>query len=185
MSNSSKSSGVASNIIVSAEDIYARLQVLAHQINLDYGGRDVDLVCLTNSAMAFTADLMRLITVPVRLHAMAFSSFAPVPRSGAVRLTLDIAESLEGRHVLVLEGMVISGRTPQYLMNLLRLRQPASLELCVIGSKPAELAVDLPIKYRLFTFGTEWVAGYGIGKGAESASPDLIDLSQHMNLDET
>jgi hypoxanthine phosphoribosyltransferase len=72
--------------------------------------------------------------------------------------------------------MVISGRTPLYLMNLLRLRHPASLALCVIGSKPAELAVDLPIKYRLFEFGKEWVAGYGIGHGQERASADLVNL---------
>lgn len=177
MSNSSKSSGIASNILVSAEDIYARLQVLAQEINLDYAGRELDLVCLTTSAMVFSADLMRLIAVPVRLHAMAFSSYAPVPRSGAVRITLDITESLEGRHVLVVEGLVISGRTPQYLMSLLRLRQPASLELCVIGSKPAELAVNLPIKYQLFAFGTEWVAGYGMGKGCERTSRHLINVS--------
>ena len=95
---------------------------------------------------------------------------------GAVRLTLDIDEPLQGRHVLVTEGMVISGRTPLYLRNLLLLRQPASLEFCVIGSKPEELAVDLPIKYRLFEFSKEWVAGYGIGHGSEKALPHLVNL---------
>lgn len=147
------------------------------QINDDYAGREIDLVCLTNAAMTFTADLMRALEVPVRLHVLAFISYVPTPASGEVRLTLDIGEPLQGRHVLVTEGMVISGRTPFYLMNLLRLRQPASLELCAIGIKPAESAVNLSIRYRLFEFGKEWVAGYGIGHGAEKASPHLLDMS--------
>lgn len=176
MSNLSDSSNNAPKILMSAEKIHECLQVLAQQINVDYESREIDLVCLTNSAMYFTADLVRLIQLPVKLHVMAFNSYTPAPKSGEVRLTLDIAESLEGRHVLVMEGMVISGRTPLYLVNLLRLRQPASLELCIIGSKPAELAVELPIKYRLFEFGKEWVAGYGIGHGSEKASADLLDL---------
>jgi hypoxanthine phosphoribosyltransferase len=127
--------------------------------------------------MTFTADLVRMLEVPTRLHALAFTSYASTPKSGEVRLTLDIGEPLEGRHVLVTEGMIISGRTPLYLMNLLRLRQPASLEICAIGSKPEELAVDLRIKYRLFEFAKEWVAGYGIGHGAEKASSNLLDIS--------
>jgi hypoxanthine phosphoribosyltransferase len=167
----------SSRILVSAEQIHERLQLLAQQINVDYEGHELDVICLTNSAMTFTTDLVRLIEVPVKVHMMAFISYTPAPKSGEVRLTLDIADALEGRNVLVVEGMVISGRTPLYLMNLLRLRQPASMELCAIGSKPSELAVDLPIKYRLFEFGKEWVAGYGIGHGAEKGSGDLLDMS--------
>lgn len=176
MSDLSHASSNTPGILVAAEKIHERLQALAQQINVDYKNRDIDLVCLTNSAMTFMADLMRLIQRPVKPHAIAFDSYTPAPKSGEVRLTLDIATPLEGRHVLVVEGMVISGRTPLYLMNLLRLRQPASLELCVIGSKPAELTVDLPIRYRLFEFGTEWVAGYGIGHGTEKAAASLLNL---------
>lgn len=166
----------SAKVLIPAVSLRRRLQEVATQINGDYAGREIDLVCLTNAAMIFTADLIRLLEVPVRTHALAFTSYSPAPMSGEVRLTLDIGEPLQGRHVLVTEGMIISGRTPLYLMNLLRLRQPASLELCAIGSKPAELAVDQPIKYRLFEFGKEWVAGYGIGHGAEKASRDLLDL---------
>jgi hypoxanthine phosphoribosyltransferase len=163
-------------VLIQAETLRQRLQEVATQINSDYVGREIDLVCLTNAAMTITADMMRLLQVPARLHALAFTSYSSAPISGEVRLTLDITEPLNGRHVLVMEGMVISGRTPLYLLNLLRLRQPASLELCVIGSKPSELAVDLPIKYRLYEFGNEWVAGYGIGHGAEKALPHLVNL---------
>ena len=177
MSNLPQSSHKSPIILFSAEKIHESLQVLAEQISEDYLGRELDVVCLTNSAMTLAADLMRLVKVPVRLHAMAFDSYKPAPKSGEVRLTLDVTEPLAGRHVLVIEGMIISGRTPLYLMNLLRLRQPASIELCVIGSKPLELLVSLPIKYRLFEFSNEWVAGYGIGNGIEKTSSDLVDMS--------
>lgn len=163
-------------VLVAAAELRERLEQLANEINRDYAGREIDLVCLSNSAMVFTADLARLIKVPVRQHLLAFTTYPNAPQSGEVRITLDVAEPLEGRHVLLVEGMVISGRTPLYLMNLLRLRRPASLDLCVIGSKPAELAVELTIKYRLFEFGKEWVAGYGIGHGAEKSSMDLVNL---------
>jgi hypoxanthine phosphoribosyltransferase len=85
---------------------------LAAQISADYAGREIDLVCLAHSAMMFTGDLVRHITVPVKQHALAFSSYPQPSSSGEVRLTLDVAEPLQGRHVLRAEGMVISGRTP-------------------------------------------------------------------------
>ncbi len=177
MLDNSSDSILSHKVLISAESIRKRLQEIAKQINIDYAEREIDLVCLTNSAITFTTDLMRMLEIPTRLHLIAFTSYSPAPISGEVRLTLDINEPLQGKHILVIEGMVISGRTPLYLMNLLSLRQPASLALCAIGSKPAELAVDLPIKYRLFEFSTEWVAGYGIGKGHERISADLLNLN--------
>ena len=176
MSNLSHAYSSNPEILVTSEKILERLEELAKQINVDYEGRDIDVVCFTKSAMTFTTDLVRLIRRPVRLHEIAFDSYAPSPNSGEVRLTLDLTTPLEGRHVLVVEGVVISGRTPLYLMNLLRLRQPESLELCVIGSKPKELAVDLSIRYSLFEFSTEWVAGYGIGHGTERTAAALLNL---------
>ena len=164
-------------VLASAAEIKKRVQVLAARISADYAGREVDVVCLAHQAMMFTADLVRHSSVPVRQHVLAFSNYPNASASGEVRLTLDVAEPLEGRCVVLTEGMVISGRTPLYVMNLLRLRRPASLDLCVIGNKPSELAVDLPIKYRLFEFGNEWVAGYGMGKGRENTLENLVDLS--------
>ena len=163
-------------VLVSVAELNERLEKLANEINRDYAEREIDLVCLSNSAMFFTADLARLIQVPVRQHLLAFVSYPKAPQSGEVRITLDVAEPLEGRHVLLVEGIVISGRTPLYLMNLLRLRRPASLELCAIGMKSKQLAVDLAVKYHLFDFDQEWVAGYGIGHGQEKASADLLNM---------
>lgn len=166
----------APTVLVAAAELRERLEQLANEINRDYAGREIDLVCLSNSAMVFTADLARLIQVPLRQHLLAFTTYPNSPQSGEVRITLDVGEPLEDRHVLLVEGMIISGRTPLYLMNLLRLRQPASLEICAIGMKPKQLAVDLAVKYHLFDFDQEWVAGYGIGHGPEKASGGLLNL---------
>lgn len=166
-----------SRILHDASSLRAHVGALAAKISVDYAGREIDVVCLLNGASTFAADLVRQITVPVRLHQLGFSSYPDAPKSGEVRLTLDVAEPLQGRHVLVAEGIVVSGRTPAYVMNLLRLRQPASLEMCAIGVKPRHLAADLQVRYAMFELGDEIAAGYGIGKGPERASPDLIDMA--------
>ena len=106
---------------------------------------------------------------------MAFDPYPNSPASGEVRLTLDLTEPLQDRHVLVTEGIIISGRTPLYMINQLLLRQPASIELCTIGMKPKQLAVDLSVKYKIFDFNKEWVVGYGIGHGPEKSEGFLID----------
>jgi len=176
MSNSSETFFNGAKVIVCAEEIHTRLLALAHQIHVDYKGLEIDLVCLSNSALTFTADLVRLIQLPVRQHLLAFSSYPNAPQSGEVRIVLDVGEPLEGRHVLLVEGLVISGRTPRYLMNILQLRRPASLEICAIGVKPKQLAASLSVKYHLFDFDQEWVAGYGIGHGPEKGAADLLNM---------
>ncbi|MDO9487716.1 MAG: phosphoribosyltransferase family protein [Sphingomonadaceae bacterium] len=166
-----------SRLLHDKQSLHTHVAGLAARISSDYADREIDLICLLNGASAFAVDLMRLITVPVRLHQLGFTSYANAPKSGEIRVTLDVAEPLEGRHVLVAEGIVVSGRTPAYVMNLLRLRQPATLEMCAIGVKPRQLAVDLQVRYAMFELGDEMAAGYGIGKGPERASPDLIDMA--------
>ncbi len=162
-------------ILRTSEEIQERIEKLANQINSDYSGLELNVVCLSNSALTFAADLLRQVQVPVRKHLLSFETYSTTPESGEVRLFLDIDEPLYGKHVLVLEGMVISGRTPQYILNMLRIRQPSSLEICVIGFKPLKLVAEFPIKYSLFEFGDEWVTGYGIGSGNEKVSMNLID----------
>jgi hypoxanthine phosphoribosyltransferase len=108
---------------------------------------------------------------------MAFSSYQDAPQSGEVKITLDINKPLIGLHVLVLEGVIITGRTPLYIMNMLRLRCPSSIEICAIAHKPNQLTVPLNVKYSLFEFNNEWVVGYGVGDGQEKSSPDLINIA--------
>ena len=92
-----------------------------------------------------------------------------------MQITLDVTEPLQGRHLLLVEGIVVSGRTPAYLVDLFKLRQPASIALCALGVKP-NLAVDLSIEYAAFKLGKEIVMGYGIGNGPERALSHLVEV---------
>lgn len=167
-------------ILVEQAALQRRVAELAAQIARDYAGRELDVICLLNGASVFCADLVRAIGGGVtRVHNLGFDSYAGARASGEVRLTLDVAEPLEGRHVLVVEGVVISGRTPKYLLDMLRLRLPASLALCALGVKPRARAVELDVAYHGFEFGAEMAAGYGMGKGAQRALPYIVAAEAH------
>ncbi len=166
-----------SSILFSEEILRGKIVELGRRITADYADREIDLVCLINGASTFCADLVRHIGVPVRQHYLGFTSYPEIPKSGEVRITLDIAEPLQGRHVLVLEGIVVSGRTPKYIVEMLKLRQPASIALCALATKPAVLAVDLPVQYSAFQLTSEIAVGYGVGKGAERALPNLMNTA--------
>src|SRR5262245_34253788 len=114
-------------VLVDEATLRRRVSELAAEITSHYDGREVDVVCLLNGASVFGADLIRAVGCAVRVHHLGFNSYTGAPQSGEVCVTLDVAQPLIGRHVLVVEGVVISGRTPKYLMDSLRLRQPASL----------------------------------------------------------
>lgn len=154
-------------------ELAARIAALGKQISADYAGRTLDVVYMLNGGSMIAADLLRSLTVPLRAHPLGFTSYAPPSPSGEVRLTLDVAEPLHGRHVLVVEGIVVSGRTPKYLMDVLRQRGPASIEMCAIGVKTKAFKADMTVKYRAYDFGDEVVIGYGVGDGAEKALPYL------------
>jgi hypoxanthine phosphoribosyltransferase len=162
------------DIIISKEKIISRIKTLANQINSDYAGKTLDLVCLVNSAQFFTSDLIKHLTVPTRLHYIGFNSYLKGNETGEVRLTSDIQEPLFGRDVLVIEAIVVSGRTPKYIMDLLKNRKPNSLNLCALGSKPHLLSEKLPLRYIAFELGKEILVGYGIGSGPEKTLPFLI-----------
>jgi hypoxanthine phosphoribosyltransferase len=150
-----------------------RVAALGRQISQDYAGKRLDVVYLLNGGSMLGADLLRALTVPLRAFPLGFSSYSPPSPTGEVRVTLDVPEALHGRHVLLVEGIVVSGRTPKYLMDMFRLRQPASLEMCALGVKTKAFKADFTVKYRGFEFGDEVVVGYGVGDGAEKAMPFL------------
>jgi hypoxanthine phosphoribosyltransferase len=166
-------------VLVDEEKLRARVAELGAQITRDYEGREIDIVCLINGAGMFCQDLVRAIRRPVRVHPLAFNSYSGAPKSGEVRVTLDVAEPLMDRHVLLVEGVVISGRTPLYLIEALRLRRPASLALCALGVKPQARAVELPVAYAGFEFGAEIAAGYGMGGGPERALNHIVAAEAH------
>ncbi|MBX6770245.1 MAG: hypoxanthine phosphoribosyltransferase [Chloroflexi bacterium] len=133
------------------------------EISRDYRGRAVHVVAVLKGSMMIVADLLRALTVPVSVDFIAVSSYGPEARaSGAVRLIKDLDESIAGRHVLVVEDVIDTGLTLNYILGVLRRRQPASLEVATLLDKPAHRLVDLPIRYIGFTLPDRFVVGYGL-----------------------
>jgi hypoxanthine phosphoribosyltransferase len=166
------------NILVSEQELRRRVAELAEEISGDYREQPIDIVCLINSASIFCSDLVRQLTVSNRLHFMGFSSYAKGTASGEIRITLDVTEPLRDRHVILVEGIVVSGRTPRYIVEILRHREPASIALCALGSKRGQLSVDLPLQYVAFELGSEIAVGYGVGSGTDKSSPYLFEAKE-------
>ena len=164
------------DVVKTKEDIDARLKELADQLNKDFAGVDVlDVICLLNGASVLCADLIKLIQVPIRLHHFGFTAYEDAPISGEVKIDQDLRDSIQGRKVLLLEGLIISGRTPRYLLNFFKLRNPETIKICAVGVKNESVAVDLIVDYRLFDFTDEWIEGYGIGSDFTKCLPYLVD----------
>lgn len=161
--------------VIPAANIAKRLTELAGQIDRDYAGLELDIVYLMNGSSMFCADLIRKLKTPTRIYPMGFDSYDKANASGEVRVTLDIKAPLYGKHVLVLEGIVVSGRTPRYILDMLKLRQPSTIKMCVLGVKTHMLKESLPLQYVGFELGEEFLSGYGIGAPEEKALADLCE----------
>ncbi|MBF6621376.1 MAG: hypoxanthine phosphoribosyltransferase [Patulibacter sp.] len=150
-------------ILIQADELRARIADLGEQISADYAGREIQLVCVLKGAVLFVADLMRQLSVPCRVDFMAVSSYgSATSSSGVVRILKDLDHSIEGQHVLIVEDIIDSGLTLQYLLRNLRSRKPASLEVCSLLTKPSRREVDLPIKYTGFPLPDRYAVGYGL-----------------------
>jgi hypoxanthine phosphoribosyltransferase len=149
--------------LVPAERLQARVAELGAQVSADYAGRDLLLVGVLKGAVFFLSDLMRAIDVPCEVDFMAVASYGSATKSsGVVRILKDLDAVIEGRNVLVVEDIVDSGLTLQYLMRNLGAREPASLEVCALLVKPGRAKVDLPTKYVGFEIPNAFVIGYGL-----------------------
>jgi hypoxanthine phosphoribosyltransferase len=150
-------------ILISSERIQARLQELAAEIDRDYEGRDVLLVGVLKGAFIVMADLARYVTLPVEFDFMAVSSYGSATQtSGVVRILKDLDLDIADRDVLVVEDIVDSGLTLNYLLRNLRARGPASLEVLTLLSKPEQARVELPVRYHGFAVPNVFVVGYGL-----------------------
>jgi hypoxanthine phosphoribosyltransferase len=150
-------------VLISSDQIQSKLRELAAQIDADYADRRVLLVGVLKGAFIVMADLARYLTVPVEFDFMAVSSYGSATQtSGVVRILKDLDLDIAGRHVLVVEDIVDSGLTLNYLLRNLRARGPASLELMTLLSKPDQVRVDLPIRYHGFAVPNVFVVGYGL-----------------------
>ncbi len=149
--------------LISAEQIKAKIEELAAEIDRDYAGKDVLLVGVLSGAYMVMADLSRAITLPVQLDFMAVSSYGSGTRSsGVVRILKDLDKDISGRNVVVVEDIIDSGLTLSWLLRNLRSREPASVEVLALLRKPDAAKVDVPVKYMGFDIPNEFVVGYGL-----------------------
>ncbi len=153
-------------ILVQPDDLSRRVRELGAQITADYEGRDLLLVGVLKGAVFFLSDLMRTIAVPCEVDFMAVASYgSSTDSSGVVRILKDLDAPLEDRHVLIVEDIVDSGLTLQYLLRNLGARNPASIEVCALLTKPERRKVELEPRYVGFEIANRFVVGYGLDYG--------------------
>ena len=150
-------------ILIDEETLAARVAELGAEVSADYQGQDLLLIGVLKGAVFFMADLMRHLTVPCEVDFMAISSYGDsTDSSGIVRILKDLDINIEGRHVLVVEDIIDSGLTLSYLMRNLESREPATLEVCALLTKPARREIDVPVRYVGFEIPNKFVVGYGL-----------------------
>ena len=150
-------------ILITEEQIIQRTLEIARQVSDDYEGKDLRLICVLKGGVTFLVDLMRKITIPHSVDFMATASYgASTESSGVVRILKDLDDPIEGRHVLIVEDIIDSGRTIDYVTRILRERKPASLRICTLLNKADRREVDVPIDYIGFDIPNEFVIGYGM-----------------------
>jgi hypoxanthine phosphoribosyltransferase len=154
-------------ILLTEEQIQARVTELGAAITADYRGRALTLVSVLKGSLPFMADLMRSIDAPLRIDLMEVSSYggATTESSGLVRILKDLSTSIEGEDVLIVEDIIDTGLTLNYLIRYLRGKKPASLRICTLLDKPARRLVDIEVDYRGFTIPDQFVVGYGLDYG--------------------
>jgi hypoxanthine phosphoribosyltransferase len=150
-------------ILVPAEDLTRRIRELAAEVSRDYAGKDLLLVGVLKGAVLFLSDLMRQLEVPCEVDFMAVASYgSSTDSSGVVRILKDLDATIEGKDVLIVEDIIDSGLTLSYLLRTLKAREPRSLEVCALLTKPERREVDLPIRYTGFEIPNKFVIGYGL-----------------------
>ena len=150
-------------VLQTKEAIAARVAELGKQIERDYQGKDLVLVCVLKGAILFAADLCRSIDLPLALDFIGLSSYGEATESsGVVKITSDLTKPIEGKHVLVIEDIIDTGLTMRYLLDNLATRHPASVKICSLLHKPARARTKIPIEYLGFTIPDLFVVGYGL-----------------------
>lgn len=151
-------------VLVDEDSLRQRIAELGRQISADYEGQDLVLVCVLKGGITFLTDLMREIDIPHEVDFLAISSYGRGQResTGAVRLVMDLKGDIAGRDVLIVEDIVDSGQTMDYLLRLFWARQPASLRVCTLLNKPSRRSVDVALDYVGFDIPDEFVLGYGL-----------------------
>ena len=155
---------VLDEILVPEDALQARVRELGAAISRDYAGQDLLLLCILRGGVMFLSDLMRSLTIPHAIDFMALSSYGAGARasSGQVRISLDVNQNIQGRHVLVVKDIVDTGRTIAAVLDILATRHPASLKICALLDKSGRREVPVPIHYVGFDIPNKFVFGYGL-----------------------
>jgi len=149
-------------VLLSEEQLRTRVAELGASITADYAGKPLKLVGVLKGSFMFMADLARAIDLPLKVDFIGTSSYQGTHSSGVVRITNDLSRPIDGEHVLLVEDIVDTGLTMQYLLENLATRHPASVKVCALLEKPARAKVQIPIDYKGFSIPDEFVVGYGL-----------------------
>ena len=150
-------------VLISEEEVDARIRELGEKISKEYEGKQIHLICVLKGGVFFMCELAKRITVPVSMDFMCVGSYGDGTKSsGVVRLAKDLDESIENKEVLIVEDIIDSGNTLYYLMDVLRQRMPASLRLCTLLDKPDRRVKDVHVDWTGFEIPDEFVVGYGL-----------------------
>ncbi|MBO5166486.1 MAG: hypoxanthine phosphoribosyltransferase [Lachnospiraceae bacterium] len=150
-------------VLLSEQEVDDKIREIGEQISKDYAGKEVHLICVLKGGSFFMCELAKRITVPVSLDFMSVSSYGGgTMSSGVVKIVKDLDDPVRGKHVLVVEDIVDSGRTLSYLMEMLKERGAESLRLCTLLNKPERRVVDVKVDYTCFEIPDEFVVGYGL-----------------------
>ena len=151
-------------VLLTEEEVNTKISEVAAQINKDYEGKEVHLICILKGGVFFTCELAKRLTIPVSLDFMSVSSYgSDTKSSGVVKIIKDLDEPLEGKNVIIVEDIIDSGRTLAYLIEVLKQRNPKNIELCTLLDKPERrVKKQVQVKYTCFTIPDEFVVGYGL-----------------------
>jgi hypoxanthine phosphoribosyltransferase len=149
-------------VLLPAERIAARVAELGREITRDYAGRSLVAIGVLKGSFVFLADLVRAVDLPVAIDFIGITSYQGTSTTGVVQITSDLTRPIEGKDVLLVEDIVDTGLSMRYLLDNLATRRPASLRVCALLEKPARARVKVPIDYRGFVIGDEFVVGYGL-----------------------
>lgn len=149
--------------LISEEELQARIKELGKQLSKDYEGKELVILCILKGGVMFMTDLVKHITVPLKMEFMVVSSYGDEYKSsGLVKILKDLDEPIQGKHVLIVEDIIDSGRTLNYLKKMLSERKPESLKLCTLLNKEEQRETEVEVDYTGFKVGDEFVIGYGL-----------------------
>lgn len=164
-------------VLLDADTIGKRVKELGARISRDYEGKELVAVCILRGCVVFFADLMRAVSIPMSIDFLAVSSYGAGSVSGGnVKIKYDMEDDIQGKHVLIVEDIIDTGYTLERLLDMLRAREPASIEICCLLSKPDRRKVHVPVKYTGFEIPDEFVVGYGLDFDSKYRNYDCVGI---------